>query len=88
MKFPVTTAFAVQKSLINGYVTAEAPLVTIQNGTIRGRHDAAYNHDLFLGVPYARPPIGNNRFRAPEPYNESWNGALDAVAFGFSCPGY
>jgi hypothetical protein len=64
-----------------------APTVTIRNGTLKGLRDATYNHDLFLGIPYAQPPTGKRRFRAPESYDESWTGSRDATAYGFSCPG-
>ena len=69
------------------YINNQSPLVTIQNGTLRGLHDGNYNHDLFLGIPYAKPPISNQRFRAPQPYDQSWTGTRDAIAYGYSCPG-
>ncbi|OCF77143.1 hypothetical protein I204_02854 [Kwoniella mangroviensis CBS 8886] len=38
------------------------------NVTLTGRHDQSFNQDLYLGIPYAQPPIGTKRFRPPEPY--------------------
>lgn len=38
----------------------------------------------FLGIPYARPPVGNLRFSRPEP-SEAWNGVQDATHFSNSC---
>ncbi|MDH4146175.1 MAG: carboxylesterase family protein [Acidimicrobiia bacterium] len=38
----------------------------------------------FLGVPYAAPPVGERRFRPPEP-PEQWTGTRPATAFGPSC---
>jgi para-nitrobenzyl esterase len=38
----------------------------------------------FLGIPYAEPPIGPLRWRAPVP-KKSWSGVRDANAFGSSC---
>src|ERR1700733_7268296 len=36
---------------------------------------------LFAGVPFAAAPVGELRFRAPEPH-EGWAGVRDATAFG------
>lgn len=35
----------------------------------------------FLGIPFGKPPVGEQRFCAPEAA-EPWDGVLDAVAFG------
>jgi len=39
----------------------------------------------FRGIPYARPPVGALRFRAPAPV-EPWAGERDATRFGASAP--
>ncbi|MFE0704142.1 carboxylesterase/lipase family protein [Streptomyces sp. NPDC058872] len=39
----------------------------------------------FLGVPYARAPVGPLRFRAPEPV-PPWDGVRPATAFGPTAP--
>ena len=39
----------------------------------------------FLGIPFAKPPVGARRFAAPEPA-EPWAGVRDAGAFGASAP--
>lgn len=39
----------------------------------------------FLGVPYAAPPFGANRFRPPQP-PASWDGVRDADAYGPTAP--
>jgi para-nitrobenzyl esterase len=39
----------------------------------------------FLGIPYARPPLGARRFAAPE-REEPWSGVRRAHAFGPSAP--
>jgi triacylglycerol lipase len=54
--------------------TAAEPVVTIKNGTYVGIYTSVYNQDLFLGIPYARPPIGNLRFRIPQSLNSTWTG--------------
>lgn len=38
----------------------------------------------FLGIPFAAPPVGDLRWRAPAPH-EAWSDALDASAKGPAC---
>ncbi|MCU0975365.1 MAG: carboxylesterase family protein [Steroidobacteraceae bacterium] len=39
----------------------------------------------FLGIPYARPPLGDLRWRAPQPPGP-WEGPWEARRFGPACP--
>lgn len=39
----------------------------------------------FSGVPYAKPPIGELRFKTPEPA-EAWEGVRDGTKEGYECP--
>jgi carboxylesterase type B len=59
------------------------PVAQTKQGAVRGTHlsDAV---DGFLGVPYARPPIGDRRFKPPQPLEEG-NNSLDASKFGAVC---
>ena len=57
--------------------------VQTQSGILRGEEVAAGIR--FLGIPYAAPPVGPNRFRAPAPV-EPWEGERDATAFGPTAP--
>lgn len=52
----------------------------IQNGMIEGFFDAQTNLNIFLGIPFAKPPVGNLRWRAPQPV-ENWQGVLEAKKF-------
>ena len=59
-----------------------APTVMTEAGVVRGR--VAGDVDAYQGVPYAAPPVGELRWRAPEP-PIAWAGVKDTVAFGPSC---
>ena len=43
-----------------------------------------YGQHTWLGLPYAAPPVGEQRWRAPAP--TSWSEPHEALAFGASCP--
>jgi carboxylesterase type B len=51
------------------------------NGTLVGKHNAHYNQDEFLGIPYAQPPLGDLRFRSPVSLNETWDGPRGAIDY-------
>jgi hypothetical protein len=60
-----------------------APVVTIQNGTVVGTTSGAV--DIFLGIPYAQPPVGALRLRPPESINHTY-GILNATLIPTACP--
>ena len=43
------------------------PLVHLDYGHFQGKYDATYNLSYFRKIPFAAPPTGQNRFRAPQP---------------------
>jgi para-nitrobenzyl esterase len=56
--------------------------VAIGDGALQGVEGDEYVK--FLGIPYAAPPTGDLRWRAPQPV-EPWSGVRDASRFGPSC---
>lgn len=69
-------------------VRQSGPSVTVTNGTINGLYQPTYKQDLFLGIPYAQPPLGSLRFALPEPVNQSYAEPLSATAYYPECVGY
>ena len=65
-----------------------APTVTIQNGTLQGYYQPSYGQDYFLGIPFAQPPLGDLRFRAPQAINTTWTGIKQATSYYPECVGY
>ncbi|CAH2039797.1 unnamed protein product, partial [Iphiclides podalirius] len=54
--------------------------VSVQHGKLEGgktKNDNGFEYYEFLGVPYAKPPLGELRFKSPQP-PEPWEGVRDA----------
>jgi para-nitrobenzyl esterase len=58
--------------------------VTVDAGTIEGRMDSARHVLVFKGIPYAAPPVGDLRWRAPV-LPAHWAGVRQADALGHNC---
>ena len=57
------------------------PLVKTRQGTLSGT--AEENMHIWRGIPYAAPPIGDLRWRAPQPAAR-WQGVRRAESFSAS----
>lgn len=57
-------------------------IVTTTRGDVRGTRDGDVR--AWLGVPYAAPPVGDLRFRVPQPM-PAWEGVRDARSWASSC---
>lgn len=62
----------------NNYFAVQAKT---ENGTVEGIYDTKTSLQLFLGIPFAKPPIGDLRWKAPQPL-ANWTGVLPTKAFG------
>ncbi|ACY95860.1 Carboxylesterase [Thermomonospora curvata DSM 43183] len=65
-----------------GNAPATAPVVRIHEGLIRGV--SGENGTSYLGIPYAKPPVGPLRWKPPAP-PEGWRGVRDATKPGNPC---
>lgn len=60
-----------------------AAVVTTRQGKVEGRVE--HRVHVFRGIPYARPPLGERRWRAPEPH-PAWTATRPAYEFGPAAP--
>jgi carboxylesterase type B len=67
-------------------VSAQVPTVAVLNGTYSGYHLQIWDQDVFLGMPYAQHAGGANRFRVPQPLNETWDDVRSATRYSDQCP--
>ncbi|MGB4140173.1 MAG: carboxylesterase family protein, partial [Limnochordia bacterium] len=54
--------------------------VRVENGVVRGLPAADPRITSFKGIPFAAPPVGENRWRAPQPAHD-WDGVLEAYTW-------
>lgn len=53
----------------------------VEHGTIEGLYDTKLSLQLYFGIPFAKPPIGDLRWKAPQPL-ENWKGVKETKKFG------
>jgi para-nitrobenzyl esterase len=53
----------------------------IANGIIEGNYNTKDNLQEYFGVPFAKPPVGNLRWKAPQPL-DNWKGVYQSKKFG------
>ncbi|HJQ45363.1 MAG TPA: carboxylesterase family protein [Amycolatopsis sp.] len=66
-----------------GAASSEGDVVRTGGGLVRGV--VAADHRTFSGIPYAAPPVGDLRWRSPQPA-APWGGVRDATRAGNVCP--
>jgi para-nitrobenzyl esterase len=79
LKLTVVLAVVLAGTALAEPTSADLALVKIDSGTVRGVAEG--DVISFKGIPYAAPPVGNLRWRVPQPA-KSWKGVLEANAFG------
>ncbi len=79
---PVVTAAV----LLAGSLVSSADSLTIktEDGKVHGKLINSGAVRAFQGLPYAAPPVGDLRWKAPQPA-AAWKGEFDATKYGHHC---
>lgn len=69
-------------ALFSASFFAQQPVQTkVQNGIIEGFKDPETKISHYFGIPFAQPPVGELRWKAPQPMT-SWSGVKETKQFG------
>ena len=80
----VVLAAALALSLgTRAYAAGDLVPVETEAGTVNGSTEKGVA--VFLGIPYAAPPVGDLRFRPPQPHAH-FTAPFSATAYGSPCP--
>lgn len=63
---------------------SDVTLRTVAQGQLIGG-EGRYGSHAWLGVPFAKPPTGERRWKKPE-RPDAWSGVREATSFGHVCP--
>ena len=74
------TIFLVTSLIFATNLLAQNTTVKTKNGTVEGTHETSGVY-AFKGIPFAAPPVGENRWKAPQPV-KNWTGVLTTKQFG------
>ncbi len=67
---------------MNGQSDFNIPVrAKILNGTIEGNYDTRTGLSMYFGIPYAKPPVGQLRWKAPQLIS-NWTGVKQTKKFG------
>jgi hypothetical protein len=65
---------------------AQDLLASLDYGNFQGTYNARYNISYWRKIPFAAPPVGENRFRAPQPPIQITNGTYNSDQSYDFCP--
>lgn len=79
------TLIAIGGAMLSPFASAQTDSIVVatDKGPVVGVRGETMNK--FLGIPYAKPPVGNLRWQPPQPVAR-WHGLRDATQFASHCP--
>ena len=62
-------------------LSAQVPVLTVEGGEVSGVPSETPNVCIYKGIPYAAPPVGDLRWKQPQPV-KPWKGIRQCDTFG------
>ena len=72
----VSFAFVMTRNVVDRF-----DIINVEGGKISGTKNKKGDVNIFKGIPFAAPPIGDLRWKAPAPV-KAWSGVKECKAFG------
>ena len=82
-QFLLTAILALAGGVLAPAAQNDSLLTKLDSGTVSGTLSAA-DVRIYKGIPFAAPPVGDLRWRAPKPLAH-WEGVRQADKFGPTC---
>ena len=73
-------------SLFMNPIYGQDLIASLDYGTFQGSYSSKYNISYWRKIPFAAPPTGENRFRAPQPPTPLTNGTYNSDQSFEYCP--
>ena len=83
---PPLTLLVLVVAIFTSSVKGQNLIAALDYGTFKGSYSSTYNISYWRKIPYAAPPIGENRFRAPQPPIPITDGIYDSDQSFDMCP--
>src|SRR3989442_1104755 len=80
----VSMAMVPMFAVASGLAQVRTVQVKTDGGVVEGELTADQKVAAFKGIPYAAPPVGEVRWKAPQPAAK-WAGVRAAKEFGYHC---
>ncbi|MFI5098616.1 MAG: carboxylesterase/lipase family protein [Candidatus Acidiferrales bacterium] len=78
------TALILLVGALSAWAANPADEVKVETGKLQGTTNEDHSVRMFKGIPFAAPPVGDQRWKAPQPA-ANWSGVRQADKFGSAC---
>lgn len=77
---PLARPAVEEKSAVNYKKPEITEIMHLANGDIRGVYNKEKSVEVYAGIPYAKPPVGELRWKEPQPV-DNWDGVKNCFTF-------